>query len=186
MLQLVSRSGPWPSQYKDGLCRYGVSIFKRIPVLVRRHLHIETTPQIAPISGWRLCILLYFSTPTSKVPNLRFLLHYDAIKWKHFPRCWPFVRGIHRSPVDSPQKGQWQGTLAFFISPWTNSCAKNRDAGDFKRQSARYDVTVVIRYLRLAYKVDAWSKAKHAWLIYTFIFIIFETLCSRLLERPWN
>ena len=25
--------------------------------------------------------------------------HYDVIKWKHFPRNWPFVRGIHRSPV---------------------------------------------------------------------------------------
>ena len=23
--------------------------------------------------------------------------HDDFIKWKHFPRCWPFVRGIHRS-----------------------------------------------------------------------------------------
>ena len=23
----------------------------------------------------------------------------DVIKWKHFPRCWPFVRGIHRLPV---------------------------------------------------------------------------------------
>ena len=22
----------------------------------------------------------------------------DVIKWKHFPRYWPFVRGIHRSP----------------------------------------------------------------------------------------
>ena len=25
--------------------------------------------------------------------------HDDVIKWKHFPRYWPFVRGIHRSPV---------------------------------------------------------------------------------------
>ena len=25
--------------------------------------------------------------------------HNDVIKWKHFPRYWPFVRGIHRSPV---------------------------------------------------------------------------------------
>ena len=24
-------------------------------------------------------------------------LHYDVIKWKHFPRYWPFARGIHRS-----------------------------------------------------------------------------------------
>ena len=22
--------------------------------------------------------------------------HDDVIKWKHFPRYWPFVRGIHR------------------------------------------------------------------------------------------
>ena len=25
------------------------------------------------------------------------LVHDDVIKWKHFPRYWPFVRGIHRS-----------------------------------------------------------------------------------------
>ena len=29
---------------------------------------------------------------------------------------WPFVRGIHRSPVDSPHKGQWRGTLMFFFA----------------------------------------------------------------------
>ena len=28
--------------------------------------------------------------------------HDDVIKWKHFPRYWPFARGIHRSPVNSP------------------------------------------------------------------------------------
>ena len=28
----------------------------------------------------------------------------DVIKWKHFPRCWPFVRVIHRSPVNSGTK----------------------------------------------------------------------------------
>ena len=27
------------------------------------------------------------------------LYHDDVIKWKHFPHYWPFVRGIHRSPV---------------------------------------------------------------------------------------
>ena len=36
-----------------------------------------------------------------------------VIKWKHFPRYWPFVRGIHRSPVNSPHKGQWRGTFFF-------------------------------------------------------------------------
>ena len=35
--------------------------------------------------------------------------------WKHFQRYWPFVRGIHRSPVNSPHKGQWRGALMFSL-----------------------------------------------------------------------
>ena len=31
--------------------------------------------------------------------------HDDVIKWKHFSPYWPFVRGIHRSRVNSPLKG---------------------------------------------------------------------------------
>ena len=30
------------------------------------------------------------------------LNHDDVIKWNHFPRYWPFVRGIHRSPSQTP------------------------------------------------------------------------------------
>ena len=30
--------------------------------------------------------------------------HDNVIKWKRFPRYWPFVRGIHRLPVNSPRK----------------------------------------------------------------------------------
>ena len=37
----------------------------------------------------------------------------DVIKWKHFPRYWPFVRGIRRSPVKSPNKGQWRSFDVF-------------------------------------------------------------------------
>ena len=32
-----------------------------------------------------------------------------------FSRYWPFVRGIHPSPVNSPHKGQWRGTLMFSL-----------------------------------------------------------------------
>ena len=39
--------------------------------------------------------------------------HDDVTKWKHFPRYWPFVRGIHQSPVNSPHKGQLHGALMF-------------------------------------------------------------------------
>ena len=43
------------------------------------------------------------------------LKHDDVIKWKHFLRYWPFVRGIHRSPVNSPHKGQWRGAFMFSL-----------------------------------------------------------------------
>ena len=47
--------------------------------------------------------------------------HDDVIKWKHFPRYWPFVRGIHRLPVNSPHKSQWRGALMFSLI-----CALNK------------------------------------------------------------
>ena len=69
----------------------------------------------------------------------------DVIKWKHFPRYWPFVRGIHRSPVNSPYKGQWRGALKFsLISAWRNGWVNNREAGDLRRHRAHYVVTVML------------------------------------------
>ena len=41
--------------------------------------------------------------------------HDDVISWKHFPRYLPFVWGIHRSPENSPHKGQWRGALMFSL-----------------------------------------------------------------------
>ena len=70
-------------------------------------------------------------------------IHGDVTKWKHFPRYWPFVWRIHRSPVDSPHKGQWRGALMFsLICTWRSGCANNRDACDLRRHRAHYDVTV--------------------------------------------
>ena len=71
-------------------------------------------------------------------------LHDDIIKWKYFSRYWPFVRGIHRSPVNSPHKGQWRGALMFSlicveINGWLNNC----EAGDLIRHQAHYEVTVM-------------------------------------------
>ena len=60
------------------------------------------------------------------------------------PRYWPFVRGIHRWPVDSPHKDQWLGTLIFFfICTWTDGWVNYRDAGDLRRHRAHYYVTVM-------------------------------------------
>ena len=71
--------------------------------------------------------------------------HDDVIKWNHFPRYWPFVRGIHQSPVNSPHKGQWSGALMFALI-WTriNGWVNNGEAGDWRRHRAHYDVTVML------------------------------------------
>ena len=64
--------------------------------------------------------------------------------WKHFTCYWSFVRGIHRSPVNSPQKGSWRGALIFsLICLWTIGWVNNRDAGDLRRHRAHYDVILM-------------------------------------------
>ena len=79
-------------------------------------------------------------------------MHDDVIKWKHFPRNWPFVRGIHRYPVNSPHKGQWRGALMFSLIRvringcflWSTPEVNNREAGDVRRQHGHYDVIVMV------------------------------------------
>ena len=76
------------------------------------------------------------------------VLHDDVMKWKHFPRYWPFVRGIHRSPVNSPHKGQWRGALMFsLICVWINGWVNNREAGDLRRYRTHYDVIMMIFFI---------------------------------------
>ena len=61
-----------------------------------------------------------------------------------FPRYWSFLRVIHRSPVNSPHKGQWRGTLIFcLICVRINGWEKNHEARDLGRHRAHYDVIVI-------------------------------------------
>ena len=70
--------------------------------------------------------------------------HADVIKWKHFPRYWPFVWGIHRLLVNSPHKGQWRGALMFSrICAWINGWVNIREAGNLRRHRAHCYVTVM-------------------------------------------
>ena len=70
--------------------------------------------------------------------------HDDVIKWKHFLRYWPFVRGIHRSPVKSAHKGQWRGAMMFsLICAWINGWVNNREAGDLRRHRAHCDAIIM-------------------------------------------
>ena len=80
---------------------------------------------------------------------------------EHFPRYWPFVRGIHRSLVNSPHKGQWRGVLMFsLISTWTNGSVNNRDAGDLRCHRVHYDVIIMDMW----YLIFSSIGAKDIWI----------------------
>ena len=103
---------------------YACTIFKWVAVTWLKIGHLDSSP----ILGYMPCV------------------HDDVIKWKRFPRYWPFVRGIHRSPVNSSHKGQWRGALMFsLICAWINGWVNNHKAGDLRRYRAHYDVTVMMR-----------------------------------------
>ena len=56
----------------------------------RKHLYFDTDYTVD-----------FIEAGTEKVISL---LHDHVIKWKHFPRYWPFVPGIHQYPVNSLYK----------------------------------------------------------------------------------
>ena len=74
----------------------------------------------------------------------RYLPYDVVIKLKQFPRHWPFVQGIHWSPLNSPHKGHCRETLMFsLICVWINGWVYNRRAGDLRQHRAHYDVAVM-------------------------------------------
>ena len=72
--------------------------------------------------------------------------HDDVMKWKHFPRYWPFVRGIHRSPVNSHTKASDAELCYFLVCARINGWVNNGEAGDLRRHCARYDAIVMYAY----------------------------------------
>ena len=90
----------------------------------------------------------------SKSDAIPHLCHDDVIKWKHFPRYWSFVRGIHWSPVNSPHKGQRRGALMFsLICAWISGLVNNPEAGDLRHHRAHYDVIVMVPLVNIAIAV---------------------------------
>ena len=82
--------------------------------------------------------------------------HDDVIKSRHFSRYWPFARGIHRSAVNSPHKGQWRGALMFsMICAWRNGSVNNREAGDLRRHRGHFDFIVMLPCVF----ADGWARS---------------------------
>ena len=99
-------------------------------------------------------------------------------RWRHqmetLSALLPFVRGIHRSPVNSPHKGQWRGALMFsLICTRINSWVNNNATGDLRRHHAHYDVIVMFRFIFLNDSCCVnliWRRGISYW-FFTFIFI---------------
>ena len=103
---------------------------------------VKDTSSFIQNSDTKSCPSAANSTPVGLVVLGK--MHDGVINWKHFPRYWPFLRGIHRWPVNTPQKGQWRGALMFpLICTPINDWAINREAGDLSRHRAHYEVTVM-------------------------------------------
>ena len=78
-----------------------------------------------------------------------FVVMMAASNWNLFRVTGPLLRGIPRSPVNSPHKGQWRGALMFsLICAWTNSLVNTR--GYLRRHRAHYDVIVMVTALSFA------------------------------------
>ena len=112
----------------------------------------------------------YSTTTHEKCVSL--LEHDDVIKWKHFPRYWPFVRGIHQS-----HRGNLWVWCFLWFADWINSWVNNREAGDLRRHHAHNDVIlmciskllIAIRFLRSAVSADVNLKIT-TFLTFSFIF----------------
>ena len=101
---------------------------------------------------YKLFILDCFTVPygmpyagSMAVPHRRNRLIFILIMMtssNHFPRYWSFVRGIHRSPVISPNKGHWREALMFsLIWAWImDGWVNNREVVDLRRHRAHCDV----------------------------------------------
>ena len=102
----------------------------------------EGNPPVTFTNGQEYVMLMALTNCVTYSPQI--LQHDDVTKWKHFSGYWPFVRGSHRWPVNSPHKGQWRRALMFsLICAWINGWVNNRKAGDLRRHRDHYDVTVM-------------------------------------------
>ena len=121
--------------------------FRRLPYKCHRKYHERWPARVCAIQKHEVNLVCRMHlNETNYVPgNAVISIHDDVIKWKHFPRYWPFVRGIHWSPVNSSHKDQWRGPLVFsLICTWINYWVNNGEAGDLRRHRAHYNVILML------------------------------------------
>ena len=86
-------------------------------------------------------------TNLSNVFSWYTIFHDDVIKWKHFPRYWPWDFTGHWliSRTKASDAELW---CFLWSAPWINGWVNNREAGDLRRHRAHYDVIVMFAFPR--------------------------------------
>ena len=136
----------WHQGYKKSEIIYSVSLQWSDIQFIYTHIILQkgyvvgadTTPSVRRDNQ-----IMYNDHQVDTVPLIHIqVFHDDVIKWKYFPHYWPFVQGIHRSPVNSPHKDQWRGALMFSLI-WINGWVNNRETGNLRHYRAHYEVIVM-------------------------------------------
>ena len=102
--------------------------------------------------NWLILLLFFFKFPVRRVFSdyLNYVFNTEFFNTRmtssngNISALLVLYAGIHWSPVNSPHKGRWRGTLMIsLICAWINRWVNNREAGDLRRHHANYDVTVM-------------------------------------------
>ena len=106
--------------------------------------------------------------------------HDDVIKWKHLPRHWPFVWGIHRFRTQRPMTRSFE---VFLICVWINDWVNNREAGDLRRRRAHDDVIVIDGY----WAISTWfGNIRTRLMKFMFGHWSMVTTCWNIVFIVWN
>ena len=106
--------------------------------------------------------------------------------WKHFQHHWPFVQGIHRSPVNSSHKGQWRRALMFsLICAWINDWVNNSKAGDLRCHRAHYDVIVMVKGIQL-YPWDSPHKGPVMQNLWIYFYVVTSSWTRHVITVKFN
>ena len=167
----------------------GMSCGIRIAVpAIRMYLNINYKLQtwwISSVTSWRLAVFNLKCVYTTGPLGSDNVFHVDVIRWRPFPRYWPFVREIHRPPVNFPHKGQqWRGALMFpLICAWIHGWVNNRETGDLRRH---YDVIVMKAKFGYTRALMDESYKKHYCLFYFLLYCISFGVFSVSFVKLWN
>ena len=127
-------------------------------------------------------------TSTCASNKFCYIIHNDVIKWKHFPRHWPFVKGIHRSPVDSPHKGQWRWAFIFFDLLLNKRLNKQSGRRWFKI-SRLFAQTFVQAQIKIKHQSSAslnFVRGPHRWPVISPHKAPVMRICFHSMTSPWG